>query len=85
MPEAHSSEALIYRLDDETYYSDLEELFDHWKHNELPMVVNCAPLYAPNLDIDNFLCDSLADDYDAPDELVKAAITFNPTPGQEGK
>ena len=87
MQEANPSEPLVYCLNDQQYYPGLDDLFDQWEGEDLPMVVNCNPMYAPRLEIGDFLSDVLPDDTDeeVPSELVEAAKVFNEAVKAYGK
>ena len=88
MQEANPSEPLVYCLNDQQYYPGLDDLFDQWEGEDLPMVVNCDPKYAPRLEIDDFLSAVLPDDadnYDVPCELIEAAEAFNEAVKAYGK
>ncbi len=85
MPEADSSEQVVYCLGTQDFYHELDDLIDDWKGEGAPMVVNCEPQYAPFFDVDDFMCDVLDEDGEVPSQIEEAAKAFNEAVKAYGK
>ncbi len=72
---------MLYSDKYDAYFNDTEEVEQFCRTRKIKLtdldLIICQPNYARPIDINDYLCDELAEDMDAPAELEEAANRFN--------